>query len=317
MRQRQQHFACRRGLAPLELVLAIPILMFVLALSVIFGAVTCWKIRGEVVARDAIFSSRWPGNGGIAGKEWRVPLATRGVRGGPALTELDHPVFQNELIRGPLPNGIRVDDEMLDPTNHARIGVSHLRRDPPALGKIGPYQVDVEQPLLDGKWQFWQLGYGGNTSRRLRRLYDLLNVPGAQGQKAIYQQSAQQTQAIYMRPALFVLDRDDEFIAWYGWPAPDFHPRLPRFCSLDVQDVQQRYVERHIPRIDSIPRPSNPRYDPPGVPRRMTQSFLSMYRQQLRILENSPPPLSSAQQAQIAVLKQKIQILEDFLATLN
>ena len=82
-------------------------------------------------------------------------------------------------------------------------------------------------------------------------------------------------------------------------------------------DAQQRYVERHIPRIDSIPRASNPRYDPPGVPRRMTQAFLSMYRQQLRILENSPPPLTPAQQAQIAVLKQKIKILEDFLATLN
>ena len=46
--------ARRRGLAPLELVLAIPLLLFVVALSVIFGAVACWKVRGEVVARDAI-----------------------------------------------------------------------------------------------------------------------------------------------------------------------------------------------------------------------------------------------------------------------
>src|SRR5262245_13439660 len=114
MQKHQRQFARRRGLAPLELVLAIPILMFVLALSVIFGAVTCWKIRGEVAARDAVFSSRWPRRGAAAGPEWRVPRSRSGAYRGADLAELDHPVFQNPLIRGPLPNGIAVNDEMLD-----------------------------------------------------------------------------------------------------------------------------------------------------------------------------------------------------------
>lgn len=310
--------ARRRGLAPLELVLAIPLLMFAVALCVIIGAVACWKVRAEVQGRDAIFSRRYGRGGAVDPQpvEWRVATAVRGDRGGRAMTELDHAVFQNPLIRGPLPNAIGVDNEMLDPTNHARVGYAQLTRDPPALGKLGPYSLNVEQPLLDGKWQYWQLGIGNNTSRRVRRLYDLLNVPAAQDEKARYQQAMQQTTAIYMRREMEVLDRDDEFYAWRG-SSPDFHPRLPRFCSLDVMDARQRYVERHIPRIDSQPRPSNPNYDPPGVPHRMASAFLGMYRQQLRVLENTPPPLSSAQQAQMAELQRKIAILEDFLASLN
>src|SRR5437762_13443616 len=119
----------RRGLAPLELVLAIPLVLFVVALSVIMGAVSCWKVRAESVARDAIFSRRWP-RGGPADpqeSEWRVANATRGDQGGPSLPELDNPVFQNPLLRGPLP-GIGVNSQMLDPTSHARVGWSQLTR---------------------------------------------------------------------------------------------------------------------------------------------------------------------------------------------
>src|SRR5262245_38123900 len=194
MKKRPPQFAYRRGLAPLELVISVPLLLFAVALSVIFGAVTCWKVRGEVAARDAVFSSRWPRSGALPrSPEWRVFNSSRGVQGGPELTVLNDPVFQNPLIRGPMPAGIAVDSEMLDPKNHARIGDSHLTRDPPALGKLGPYSIDVQQPLLDGKWQFRQLGYSSNGSRRLRQLYDLLNVPGALGPKSVYLQKQQVT----------------------------------------------------------------------------------------------------------------------------
>jgi len=304
----------RLGLAPLELVLAIPLVLFVVALSVIMGAVSCWKIRAETVARDAIFSRRWPrswrANEPLDPQEpeWRVANATRGDQRGPQLPELDNPVFQNPLLRGPLP-GIGVNSQMLDPTSHARIGWSQLTRDVPTLKRLGPYSLNDRKFLVDGKWQYWQLGYGSNGSRRLRQLYDLLNLPAAASQKSQYKQAEQQTISVYMKPEMFVLDRDDEFIAWRG-TAPDFHPRLGVLCALDPNVVAPR-VQQLLARIDGQPRA--PRAVGQGVPRNMANAFLSMYQQQLQYYQSQMPP----DQAKIAELKQKIKILQDFLARLN
>jgi hypothetical protein len=283
--------------------MAIPLLMFALALSVIIGAVACWKVRAQVVARDAIFGRRWPRNEPVdpLAPEWRVANAVRSTLQGPQVAELDHPVFQNPLIRGPWP-GIPVDSEMLDHKNHERVGNATLIRSPAALGKLGKYSLNVETPLLDGKWQYWQLGYTSNYARRLRRLYDLLNLPATQGWKDRYSRAAQNTAAAYAEPAGFVLDRDDEFAEWYG-RSPDFHPRLPLFCTTDADFVRERYVEPHIPRIDR------------GVPIRLATSFLRMYRAQLRQLELTPQ-LDPRQAAKMHDLKQKIEILERFLDTL-
>jgi hypothetical protein len=284
--------------------MAIPILMFGLALSVIIGTVACWKVRAQIVARDAIFSRRWQRDGAPDPQppEWRVANATRGDRAGAQLTELDHPVFQNPLIRGPLP-GISVDNEMFDPKNYARIGTARLTRSPPALAKLGPFSLNVQEPLLDGKWQYLQLGYPSNGSRRIRLLYDLLNIAAALDEKAQYDQARQQTIAVYQRPEMAVLDRDDELLAWYG-RLFDFHPRLPLFCSLDTNIVRERYVEPHLSRVALVPRT-------------MTDRFLALYRSQLNSLPQPPQPLSPAQQAQKAELERKIRILEAFLDTLN
>ena len=293
--------------------IAIPLVLFVVALSVIMGAVSCWKIRAQGVARDAIFSRRWP-RGGPADpqeSEWRVTSSTRGDQGGPALAELDHPVFDNPLLRGPLP-GIGVNSQTLDPTSHARVGWSKLTRNVPTLKKLGTYSLTDRKSLVDGKWQYWQLGFGSNGSRRLRQLYDLLNLPAAASAKAQYQQAQQQTISVYMQPEMFVLDRDDEFIAWYG-SARDFHPSRTMPCTLDVNLTAYRCSSSCRRSMASRDR-RGPRG---GVPRNMANAFLAMYRQQLQALLNKPPPPDPGDQAKIADLKQKIQILQDFLAKLN
>jgi hypothetical protein len=53
-----------------------------------------------------------------------------------------------------------------------------------------------------------------------------------------------------------------------------------------------------------------------AVPRRMTNTFLSMYRAQLQILLSAMPPPANAATLE-AELRQKIKLLEDYLATLN
>src|SRR5688572_22827853 len=100
----------RRGLAPLELVLAIPILLFVVGLSVIFGAVACWRMRGQLAARDAVWSTRHPrwGTGVPEPIEW-APPAVRRWRAGGNIAALEHQAFQHPVIRGPLPNNLQVN----------------------------------------------------------------------------------------------------------------------------------------------------------------------------------------------------------------
>ena len=53
----------RMGLSTLEVVLCLPILLLVMALMINFGTAACWKARGQVVARHALWGSRWPRTG--------------------------------------------------------------------------------------------------------------------------------------------------------------------------------------------------------------------------------------------------------------
>jgi hypothetical protein len=171
------------------------------------------------------------------------------------------------------------------------------------LPLLNDYTFDLQHPLVDGKWQYWQLGVRGNRGRRFPVLYP--DLPDANPQlKAPFDQSYQRIVTFPLRPALFVLDRDVEFLRWYGPPPRDFHPRLPGFCSLDVMSVQGDNVPRLIERIERVPRT-------------MTEAFLRMYESELNMLLAIPPgSRSPAQNARIAELQQNIAILEAFLATL-
>src|SRR5687768_14084671 len=84
----QQH----RGLAPVELVLAIPLVMFTVALSVIVGTASCWKIRSSVVARNEIWTYRMPRDATPPNPRpegWPVGAAANHYGGGP-MAELNH-----------------------------------------------------------------------------------------------------------------------------------------------------------------------------------------------------------------------------------
>src|SRR5688572_18090339 len=68
-RPRRPSGSCRRhGLAPMELVLWLPVLLFMVALLVNYGTMATWRIRGEVVAHDAAFRARWGRSGNNEGR---------------------------------------------------------------------------------------------------------------------------------------------------------------------------------------------------------------------------------------------------------
>ena len=86
----------RRGLAPLELVLSLPIMLLIMALMVNFGTLACWKVRGLSMARLAVWGSRWPRSGDSTPRPayWPAP-GTVGTAGPVNVPQLD------DAARGP------------------------------------------------------------------------------------------------------------------------------------------------------------------------------------------------------------------------
>ncbi|MBN1590259.1 MAG: hypothetical protein JW888_12160, partial [Pirellulales bacterium] len=88
----------RRGLSTLELVLSLPLLLFVMALMINFGAAAAWRIRELSVARHAAWSNRHghrlATDGAGATRKlpcWWPDGATMGAGGAGHLNELDDP----------------------------------------------------------------------------------------------------------------------------------------------------------------------------------------------------------------------------------
>jgi len=287
-----------------ELVLAIPLVMFTVALSVIVGTASCWKIRASVVTRNEIWTYRLPRDATPPNPRpegWPVGATANHYGGGP-MTELNHPAFQNPIVRGPLLN-VQVDANRFDPTAGVRVGHSHIDRTPAMLPRVGQYQFDLEHRLLDGKWQYWQMGLASNTARRVPGGYPSVLRPDQNPAREV----AGRIASAPFRPALDVLDRDEELRIWRRGSYLEFHPSLRGFCHLDPERVRAENLLGRAGLLEAIGR----------VPRTMTERFLAMYRDYLDDLPQPPAVLTPGQAAMKAQLEQKIEVLEDYLASLN
>jgi hypothetical protein len=315
----------RRGLSTLELVMALPILLMIMALMINYGVVACWKLRALTVSRHAAWSTRWPRSAaGDPRPEMWPDGAGIGTRGLDRWAALDDPRVHHRVVRGPLEPWARVREELLDPARGPREGSSHIERGFPMLGRMGTYRLNARDPLLDNLWQYQRTGLSSNRQRRIPVIYELAQAPASFSQAYV-----QAVMAILQNPsreALNPLDRDDEFIGYstrFGWGsgAPDFHPRLRRFCSLDHELAQER-VEELIDRI--VGRPDDD--GDGGVPslaERMTRAWIRLYQRVIdelhALMDAQPPPppgTTAAIQAEIDFLEQQIDILEQYLRTL-
>jgi hypothetical protein len=227
--------------------------------------------------------------------------ATANHYGGGAMTELNHPAFQNPIVRGPLMN-IQVNGDRFDPTAGVRVGHSHIDRTPAMLPRIGQYQFNLEHRLLDGKWQYRQMGLSSNLARRVPGGYPSILRPDENPAREV----AGRIASAPFRAALDVLDRDEELRAWRG-SYREFHPALRGFCHLDAERVRAENVLGRRGLLELIGQ----------IPRRMTNAFLGMYRSQLNSLPQPPAVLTPAQAAMKAELEQKIEVLEDYQQSLN
>ncbi|MBN2473596.1 MAG: pilus assembly protein [Pirellulales bacterium] len=319
------------GLATLEMVLALPILLFVMALMVNFGTLTCWKVRALSVGRQAAWGTRWPRTGFNDPRPDYWPAGANATAVGAGnVPELDDPRVNHPVARGPLPYGTTVRSELLDPTRGLRRGTAEITRRPAMLGKMGPYELRARTHILDDKWQYQRMGMSSNRQRRIPVIYVLEKA--ARSYVSAYKGTVSAILNASFRSDLAPLDRDEEFLYYgqmFGWGnrAPDFHPALRGFsCSLDRSSAQ-RAVDRLIDHIEGeVIRGPDGRIVRriPSVAQRMAGAFAGLYNRVVQEYERqiqTVPPLPASEvaplQTQIAELKARIETLNEFATRLQ
>ena len=311
----------RKGLAPLELTLSLPLLLFTMALMVALGAAATWKVRALVAARNTSWRHRWPRGGPFEELRplgWPAP-GTYNFAGAGNLAQIDSPANYHPVARGPLPQ-VDVDDRVLDLTKGLIEGESHHQRLPPMLASLGAYRHDVEHLLLDNKFQYSQMGIPGNNARRMPRIYVLDGNPSSYADEDphewqmygglfnLYWTAKNAAQSRYNQNDLWILDRDQELNAW--GMGRDFHPPFTTFISVDRNEVRMRYLPRHQDRIYGWNDPSarSRRFD---VPLSMCAQFIALYRRQLATL--FPPPQMPPPNHPLQVKIRKLQAIQQQL----
>lgn len=299
----------RRGLAPLEFVLWLPVLLSVTALMVVFGVMGSWRVRGEIVSRDAVWRARWPRSGRSEPRPpprvWPDDAEMRLAAADP-FTNLDLPALQHSVVRGPLPGGFEVHNT-LDPVRGAVEGQAEIERRFPLIPKLGPYRSGViRHPLLGDHWRIAEMG-APNAVRRTLIIYTLPKTE--QSLPDAFASEVEALVAMSNYSALNVLDADQE-IRKYTGGFVDFHPRMPQMCTLDSEQVEQRR-EQLVDHRDS--RGEIQLGQISRLPRTMTNFFLGMYRSRVSALENQ---IMQMQQEQTSI-PQQLSDLADQAADLQ
>jgi hypothetical protein len=275
----------RRGLAPLELVLALPVLLMIMALMINFGVIAAWKVRSLTITREAAWGTRWPRTVGNNPRPDYWPRSAGVNASGPTnVPEIDDPRVNLPVARGPLPR-IDVDADLLDPTRGLYTGSSDIRRGYAMLATMGDYHLDSYARLLDDKWQYQRMGLPNNRNLRSWRLYniEMPNVVARMQEAQVRVGTSYHQRAPNLYERLTPLDNDLHFLYLRG-SSPNFYPRLRRACTVDREEVGRR-VEDLITRIVG-----DPEREPPidSLARRMRSAFRNLYRDAVQQYQDMP-----------------------------
>jgi hypothetical protein len=318
-KDRRPKIESRRGLAMLELTLALPILLFVMALIYNYGIVATWKVRENSVARLAVWQTRWPRSGATDPKPsyWFPASATMGTSDQGNVQNMDDNRVDQPVARGPLPQA-NVDASLLDPTRGLREGTADKTVPYPYLKKLGGYHINARNWLIDDKWQYQRMGMSDNWERRIPVIYALAEAPASLVNSYIQSVLAnvREENTLQFRP----LDSDPDFIYYgslFGWGgAPDFEPRVQSMCTTD-RAMTDRAVQSLIDRIQGK---HGKRHNIPSVAEVMARSFLGLYeralgtfRAILRMKPPAPPPWPALAQSQIPRLQSQISAVQQAL----
>jgi hypothetical protein len=290
-------------LAPVELVLWLPILLMVMALMVIFGNAAVWKLRTAAATRNALWAIRAPrtGQNDPPASNFSQTGTTQSGEYDP-LAQLADPRIDRPVVRGPMLDQIRVDRDLLDPTRGMLYASGSMARDYPMLGKMGDYRYELTYTLLDDPFRYWEMEIPANRFRRIPFIYELPKADASYKEKFAY--AVQEVVTAPFRRDLRPLDRDEEIRAYYG-DYVDFHERVRPFCETDREKVRSDEGEDLFDRVQGRRRPSIP-----SVAEDMTQFWINMYQS---MLGNPALSLSGGQQSAIQNSLTQLQEFMTFL----
>ncbi|MDB5340099.1 MAG: hypothetical protein JWN70_5718 [Planctomycetaceae bacterium] len=303
----------RSGLAPLELVLALPLLLSVMALIVNFGHAATWKIRGATNARLAMWRHRpmWSADSDPKPMSWWPQAATMGVAGSNRISQVDAGWNQSAIaqgwIKGPVFSGgggyLMVRDKRVNEMSEGvSQGTSSISQRYPFLPSMGLMKLNVDHSLLDSTWQYETMGYANNGQRRANGWWNLEDSPDWAAEKQVFLEADTRMVSNPQRELMLPLDRDIN--PWTGGFVGDFYARY-RYGNNDPNDpqvIRQTKIINPTGLVDQIKGRSQP--PTPGVCKTMAQGYLAMYQTQLAL------------DPQNAQLQQWIQQLKDFIAQL-
>ena len=307
----------------LELVLALPILMFVTALIINFGTAACWKARADMTARHMIWASRHLDDPDLWVGPPQVPNYWRGGRASAEkandiLSDLDDARLQHPVVRGPsFPDfNVTVKRDLLNPAAGFSFGLADRDLKYPLLARAMKRELTQDKDaLMKLGWEFWSdtMNLGDNIAPRTPLLYRFYQSPGnpVEQLKAAYLRIAGAIWDLLLTGVLNPLDRDEEWLMYVGY-SPDFHPGLYLGCTSNESYIQRR-VDSFSGNNGSVHR----------LPKRMTRAFIALYRYAAYNLQAQlsadPPPAPDVQaqiREQIAQLQAKINTLQAFYQTL-
>ncbi len=166
--QLRQRRHARSGLAPVELVLSLPVWMLLASAMVIVGNLGAWKIRGHLAVREAAVRQQWPRTraGDANPGEWSRPSAAMQSTSASAIDQSD-PLQAHAVIRGPqlvVPAAVAigVDGMVMSPDSVLAAGEAFLNEPPPLWPRSGIRSRFSRQfPVLNGNCGQWQPGPAG------------------------------------------------------------------------------------------------------------------------------------------------------------
>jgi hypothetical protein len=307
----------RPGLAPLELVLALPLMLCVMALMVNFGNAATWKIRAATSARLDIWRSRpmWGASNDPKPSNWWPNSATMGTSSDNRISQVDLVWNQSDIaqpwIKGPIyavASGYLVvrDKRVNEMSEGVSKGVANVSLKFPFMPSLGNMTLSADHPLVDHTWQFHSMGYGRNNQRRAKDWWNVEDSQDWAGLKQVFLQADERIRTNPDRELMRPLDRDPDLIA--GGYSFDFYPGGGfGGCVNDLQQMQASVMGR-----GQLPDHITGGNRQAGVNQRMAMSYIRMYTDEMNALLMLPNP----PQTRIAQLQQWIDELTQFIATL-
>ena len=309
----------RKGLAPLELVLVLPILLFVMALMMNLGTGGAWKIRTQANSRHAVWralehrsgqNDPHPGN-------WPADATLDVSSAEPSPIPFD-PFRGYDVVRGPMladpitGQSLPVRTGYLDMIPRVLKGTAEITRPYPLLRRLpGALQFARDHIVFDGtRFQFSSMNLPSNTARRALDLYPLLLELRAPEEVQDYIDAAL---AVYFDPNELALKPltggDPEVLELIGQQSPNFQP--PLLTANDWRMTQIPQVRTQIPNYcESNPGTVRSEKVEPfrravrNLPHDIADYYLGVYQRVLDQLEAMDPKPPGAE-ALIAELTQK------------